>query len=100
MKTIYEIRKILKSEGLEQYEKATRGAIHGSGYGDYIVRNQIVTTFKRYGVGYKTTRKSVKTGKIEIEVKITGNKNSEKIIEKTLNRNNISFNKIGNCFTI
>jgi len=91
---------MLKDAGLNQYEKANKNSIHGCGFGDYSVRNQTITTYSRISPKHKTHRKSVNTGKIEIEIMFTANPRTQDTIRDLLLSNGFDFVQTYNGFLL
>lgn len=91
MTKINEIRKMLKEGGLEQRHDAHPQSHFGAGYGDFSVRDEVKTTYSRLGVGYKVKQRSVKTGRIVIELFFTAKEGSKEKVEQILSSNGISF---------
>lgn len=62
------IRNLLKAAGMQQITRSNSRAIGcGRAFGDYSVKEELITTKTRFGVGYKIKTRSTKTGNIEIE---------------------------------
>lgn len=62
------IRKILKENGLYQKESGGLNKIGQSrSFGDFSVKDEVTTTYSRFGKGYKVKQKSTPTGNIEIQ---------------------------------
>lgn len=100
MTTPTTLRTLLRNNGLYQYEAGHSLSNHGGSFGDFSVMHDSVTTYSRYGVGYRVTRRSTRTGLLRIELRGVRITQNLPVVENILRDNGISFTVDGTSFLV